>query len=139
MHNSNNNNIYLFIPVIVIGAPSGDPLHPDYCPHMNMGYGCKDDNLKTLERYQRQLKRQKMTEKGCESKSQCISSVTCSLSPSDDVATSTLPSTSQFLHSSADNTSLTLTTDSQLDEIPDAGYEDETKSCNCKEEIKRQC
>lgn len=62
---------------------------------------------------------------------------TCSLSPSDDVATSTLPSTSQFLHSSADNTSLTLTTDSQLDEIPDAGYEDETKSCNCKEEIKR--
>ena len=66
--------IYLFIPVIVIGTPSGDPLHPDYCPHLNMGYGCQD-NLKAMERYQRQLKRQKLTEKGCESKSQSISSV----------------------------------------------------------------
>ena len=97
-----------------------------------MGYGCQD-NLKTMERYQRQLKRQKLTEKGCESKSQNISSVL----PSENVATSSLPSTSQFLHSSSDNTSLTSTADSQVEEIPYPGYENETKSCNCEEEIKR--
>ena len=102
-----------------------------------MGYGRKDNNFKTLDRYQRQLKRQKLAEKGCESKSQCISSVTCSLLPSDNVATSSLPSTSQFLHSSSDNTSSTLTADSQVEEIPDPGYENEIKSCNCEEEIKR--
>ena len=89
-----------------------------------------------MERYQRQLKRQKLTVKGCESKSQCISSVTCSLLPSD-VATSSLPSTSQFLGSSLDNTSLTVTADSQVEEIPDPGYENETKSCNCEKELKR--
>lgn len=88
-----------------------------------MGYGCKDDNLKTMERYQRQLKRQKLTEKGCESKSQYISSVTCSLLPSDNVATSSLPSASQFLNSSSDNTSLTLPADSQVEEILYPGYE----------------
>ena len=42
--------------VFGIGTPSDDPLHPDYCPHLSMGYGCKDDNLKTMKRYQRQLK-----------------------------------------------------------------------------------
>ena len=63
--------------------------------------------------------------------------MTCSLLPSDNVATSSLPSTSQFLHSSSDNRNLTLTADSQVEEIPDPGYENETKSCNCEEEIKR--
>ena len=97
-----------------------------------MGYGCQD-NLKAMEQYQRQLKRQKLTETGCESKSQSISSVLSS----DNVATSSLPSTSQLLHSSSDNSSLTLTADSQAEEIPYPGYENETKSCNCEEEIKR--
>ena len=63
--------------------------------------------------------------------------MTCSLLPSDNVATSSLSSTSQFLHSSSDNRNLTLTADSQVEEIPDPGYENETKSCNCEEEIKR--
>ena len=63
--------------------------------------------------------------------------MTCSLLPSDNVATSSLPSASQFLGSSVDNTSLTVPADSQVEEIPDPGYENETKSCNCEKEIKR--
>lgn len=79
-----------------------------------------------------------MIENGCESTTQYISSITSSLLPSDDVASSTLPSStfSPYSHLLSDSTTLTLTADSQLDEIPDAFYENVSTCCNC-EEIKR--
>lgn len=79
-----------------------------------------------------------MIENRCESTTQYISSVTSSLLPSDDVASSTLPSStfSPYSHLLSDSTTLTLTADSQLDEIPDAFYENVSTCCNCKE-IKR--
>ena len=81
-----------------------------------------------------------MIENGCESTTQCIPSVTSSLLQSDDmdVASSTLPSStlSSFSYSSSDSTTLTLTADSKVDEIPDTVYENEPTCCNCGE-IKR--
>ena len=87
------------------GAPSNDYLHPDYCPYINMGYGCEDDSLKKLKRYLSQSKQKKNTEDSCNN-AQCISTVTCSspLLQSDDsailpifAATSTLSSSSPSL------------------------------------------
>lgn len=83
-----------------------------------------------------------MIENGCESTTQCIPSVTSSLLQSDDmdVASSTLPSStfSSFSYSSSSSgcTTLTLTADSKVGEIPDTVYENEPTCCNC-EEIKR--